>query len=71
MNRIIFDKIVIKGIFMIKAENVWVFQNTIFENNDGIVCSDGHSTIEQNVIKNNKSNGIIILGESIAKIISN
>lgn len=56
---------------MVKCENAMVYQNTIFENNDGIVCSNGHPLIDQNQIYNNKSNGIIIMGQSNVKIMYN
>lgn len=46
-----------EGIFVIEGGEGWIIRNSIYENNDGIVCITSIPEISKNSITKNKSNG--------------
>lgn len=53
-----------EGIFVILAEKCQISRNRIFNNTDGLVIATGIPLIFNNIIRSNRSNGVVSLLQS-------
>lgn len=60
-----------EGIFLISGGHCYIARNVVSDNNEGIVSITSIPEIRENMITKNKSNGIMILKDTQAKIINN
>jgi len=60
-----------EGIFIISGGTCYIGRNTIAQNNEGLVCITSIPEVRSNIIKDNKSNGIMLLKDSRASIFHN
>jgi parallel beta-helix repeat protein len=60
-----------EGIFIIKSARVTVFNNTIEQNQDGVILAESHAELKSNRINHNAKHGIFLLQNSKPTVLDN
>ena len=60
-----------EGIFLIEAGECYIVRNKIQFNNDGIIALTSVPLVQNNIISDNKANGVMLMKDSRPKLYEN